>query len=159
MVSIWHTSSRTCVISRGKVSLLDRYQTQIFLALTSYWDSGNVSLLASKNFSNVVATSHSSCFFLYLFSSANISPVRFVLHLQDWWCVGKRETSFPINKLWLIYLPPSLWPLTLKNRYYNIYFYLTTTSGRPEPECALRRVMSSEPIQDEQLTRDCKQKK
>jgi len=28
-------------------------------------------------------------------------------------------------------------------------FYLTTTSGRPEPECTLRRVMSSEPIQDE----------
>ena len=45
-------------------------------------------------FSNVVVTSHSSCVFLYLFSSANISPVRFVLHLQDWWCVGKRETSF-----------------------------------------------------------------
>ena len=33
---------------------------------------------------------------------------------------------------------------------YNIYFYLTTTSGRPEPECTLRRVMSSEPIQGEQ---------
>jgi len=63
-----------------------------------------------KNFGNVVVTSHSSCVFLYLFSSANISPVRFVLHLQDWWCVGKRETSFPVNKLWLIYLPPSLWP-------------------------------------------------
>jgi len=43
------------------------------------------------------------------------------------------------------------------NIFYNIYFYLTTTSGRPEPECTLRRVMSSEPIQDEQLTRDCKQ--
>jgi len=45
-------------------------------------------------FGNVVVTSHSSCVFLYLFSSANISPVRFVLPLQDWWCVGKRETSF-----------------------------------------------------------------
>jgi len=66
-----------------------------------------------KIFSNVVVTSNSSCVFLYLFSSVNISPVRFVLHLQDWWCVGKRETSFPVNKLWLIYLPPSLWPLTL----------------------------------------------
>ena len=41
------------------------------------------------------------------------------------------------------------------NTYNNIYFYLTTTSGRPE--CTLRRVMSSEPNQDEQLTRDCKQ--
>jgi len=70
-----------------------------------------------KIFNNVVATSHSSCVFLYLFSSANISPVRFVLNLQDWWYVGKRETSFPVNKLWLIYLPPSLWPLTMKNRY------------------------------------------
>jgi len=60
-----------------------------------------------------------SCFivrvFLYLFSTANISPVRFVLHLQDWWCVRIRETSFPVNKLWLIYLPPSLWPITMKN--------------------------------------------
>ena len=35
-----------------------------------------------------------------------------------------------------------------------IFIYLTTTSGRPESECTLRRVMSSEPIQDEQLTRD-----
>jgi len=70
-----------------------------------------------KIFSNVVVTSNSSCVFLYLFSSVNISPVRFVLHLQDWWCVGKRETSFPVNKLWLIYFPPSLWPLTMKNRY------------------------------------------
>jgi len=41
--------------------------------------------------------------------------------------------------------------------YYYYLFYLTTTSGRPEPECTLRRVISSEPIQDEQLTRDCKQ--
>jgi len=94
------------------VSFLDRYQTQIFLAMTGLWGSGNVSLLASKIFSNVVVTSHSSRVFLYLFSSANISPVRFILHLQDWWC-GKRETSFPITKLWLIYLPPSLWPLKL----------------------------------------------
>ena len=111
-------SSRTCVISRGKVSLLDRYQTQILLAVTGLWGSGKVSLLASKIFfSNVVATSHSSCVFRYLFPRANISLVRFVLHLQDWWCDGKRETSFPINKLWLIYLPLSLWPLTMKNRY------------------------------------------
>ena len=51
--------------------------------------------------------------FLYLFSIVNVSPVRFVLHLQDWWCVGKCETSFPVNKLWLIYLLPSLWPLTM----------------------------------------------
>jgi len=56
-------------------------------------------------------------FFLYLFSSANISPEGFVSHLQDWWCVGKLETSFPVNKLWLIYLPPSLWPTFMKNRY------------------------------------------
>ena len=69
-----------------------------------------------ENFSTVVVTSHSSCAFHYLFSSANISPVRFVLHLQDWWCVGKRGTSFLVNKLWLIYLPPSLWPLTMKKR-------------------------------------------
>jgi len=42
--------------------------------------------------------------------------------------------------------------------FFDVYlFYLTTTSGRPEPECTLRRVMSSEPIQDQQLTRDCKQ--
>jgi len=120
VASLWHTSSRTCVISRGKVSLLDRCQTQIFLAVTGLWGSGKVSLLASKKlFSNVVATGQSSCVFLYLFSSANISPVRFVLHLQDWWCVGKRETSFPINKLWLIYLPPSLWPLTNYYKPYN----------------------------------------
>jgi len=32
---------------------------------------------------------------------------------------------------------------------FYIYIYLTTTSSRPEPECTLRRVMSSEPIQDE----------
>ena len=50
-----------------------------------------------------------------LFSNANISHVRFVLHLQDWWCVRKRETSFPVNKLRLIDLLPSLWPLTMKN--------------------------------------------
>ena len=48
---------------------------------------------------------------------ANISPVRFVLHLRDWWCVEKHETSFPIDKLWSIYLPPSLWLVTMKNRY------------------------------------------
>ena len=94
VASLWHSSSRTCVISRGKVSFLDRCQTQIFLAVTGLWGSGKVSLLPSKKFfTNVVATSHSSCVFLYLFSSANISPVRFVLHLQDWWCVGKRETT------------------------------------------------------------------
>jgi len=33
VVSLWHSSSRTCVISRGKVSILDRYQTQIYLAM------------------------------------------------------------------------------------------------------------------------------
>ena len=49
-----------------------------------------------------------------MFLSASISPVRFVLHLQDWWCFGKRETSFPVNKPWLIYLPTSLWPVTMK---------------------------------------------
>ena len=69
-----------------------------------------------KTFSNVFVTSHRSCVFLYLFSSANISLVRFVVHLQDWWCVGKRETSFPVNKMWLINLPPSLWPLTMIKR-------------------------------------------
>ena len=37
--------------------------------------------------------------------------------LQNWWCVAKRETTFPFNKLWPIYLPPSLWPITVKNRY------------------------------------------
>jgi len=36
-----------------------------------------------KIFSNIVVTSHNSYVFLYLFSNANISPVRFVLHLQD----------------------------------------------------------------------------
>ena len=117
MVSLWHSSSRTCVISRGKVSFLECCQTQIFSAVTGLWGSGKVSILASKTFSTVVVASHSLCVFLYLFPSANISPVRFVLHLQDWWCVGKRETSFPVNKLWLVYLPPSLWPLTVKNRY------------------------------------------
>ena len=40
-------SSRTCV--RRKVSLLDRCQTQIFLAVTGLWGSGEVSLSASKN--------------------------------------------------------------------------------------------------------------
>jgi len=43
----------------------------------------DITMHSKKCFSNVVATSHSSCVFLYLFSSANISPVRFVLHLQD----------------------------------------------------------------------------
>jgi len=41
---------------------------------------------------------------------------------------------------------------------YNVDIYLfiyLTTSGRPEPEYTLRRVMSSEPIHDEQLTKDC----
>jgi len=101
-----------CVIFRGNVSLLDRYQTLIFSAVTVLWGSGKVSLLASKIFSNAVVTSHSSCVFLYLFSSSNISPVRLVSHLQDWWCVGKCETSFPVNKLWLIYLQPSFWTIT-----------------------------------------------
>ena len=39
---------------------------------------------------------------------------------------------------------------------FHIYLF-TTMSVRPEPEYTLRRVMSSEPIQDEQLTKDCKQ--
>ena len=43
----------------------------------------DITMHSKKFFSNVVATSHSSCVFLYLFSSDNISPVRFVLHLQD----------------------------------------------------------------------------
>ena len=30
---------------------------------------------------------------------------------------GKRETSFPVNKLWLIYLQPSLWPFTIEENY------------------------------------------
>ena len=34
----------------------------------------------------------------YLFSSANSSPVRSVLRLQDWRCVWKRETSFPVKQ-------------------------------------------------------------
>ena len=74
----------------------------------------DITMHSKKCFSNVVASSHSSCVFLYLFSSAKISPVRFVLHLQDWRCVGNWETSFPVNKLWLIYLSPSLWPLSMK---------------------------------------------
>ena len=41
--------------------------------------------------------------------------------------------------------------------FFMYLFHLTTTSGRPEPERTLRRVMSSESVQDEQLTRDCKQ--
>ena len=56
-----------------------------------------------------------------------------------------------LNTVWVS------WFTHLPVHFYNIYFYLTTTSGRPEPECTLRRVMSSEPIQDEQLTRDGKQ--
>jgi len=40
---------------------------------------------------------------------------------------------------------------------YRNHIYLTTTNGRPEPEYTLRRVMLSEPIEDEQLTKDCKQ--
>jgi len=113
VVSLWHSSSRTCVIFRGIVYFLDRYQTSLFLAVTGLWGSGKVSLFASKILSDVVVTSQSWCVFLYLFSSSNISSVRFVWHLQDWWCVGKRETSFPVNKFWLIYLLPSLWPLTV----------------------------------------------
>jgi len=50
VASLWHSPSRTCVISRGKVSLLDRCQTQISLAVTGLWGSGKVSLLASKKF-------------------------------------------------------------------------------------------------------------
>jgi len=108
---------RARMLSPEEKCLLDRCRTQIFLAVNGLWCPRKVNLLASgkKKFSNVVVTSHSSCVFLYLFSSANILPVSFVSHLQDWWCVGKRETSFPVNKLWLIYLPPSLWPLTMYN--------------------------------------------
>jgi len=50
VVSLWHTSLLTCVVSGRKLSLLDRCQTQIFLAVTSFWGSGKVSLLASKTF-------------------------------------------------------------------------------------------------------------
>ena len=116
--SLWHASSRTCVISRRKVSVRPLPNADF---LSSDWlmmlCKGQPFSFGKKNFSNIVVTSHSSCVFLYLFSSANVLLVRFVLHLQDWWCVGKRETSFPVNKLWLIYLPPSLWPSTMKNRY------------------------------------------
>ena len=93
------TRHRARVLSPEEVSSSDHYQTPIFLAVTGLWGSGKVSLLASKIFSTVVVTSHSSRVLPHLFSSANISPVRFDLHLQDWWCVGKRETSFPVNKL------------------------------------------------------------
>jgi len=55
-----------------------RYQTPIFLAVTGLSGSGKVRLLASKIFTNIVVTSHSSCVFLYLFSSAKFSPVRFL---------------------------------------------------------------------------------
>jgi len=52
-------------------------------------------------FSNVFVTSHSSCVFLYLVSSANISPERFVLYLQDWWCVENAKLVSPsINCDW-----------------------------------------------------------
>ena len=112
--SLWHASSRTCVTSKGKVSVRPLPNTDF---LSSDWFmmllEGQPFSFGKKNFSDVVVTSHSLCVFLYLFSSANIFLVRFVLHLQDWWCVGKCETSFPVNKLWLIYLPPSLWPLTM----------------------------------------------
>ena len=37
------------------------------------------------------------------------------------------------------------------------HVYLRAAIGRPEPEYTPRRVMSSEPIHDEQLTKDCKQ--
>jgi len=40
--SLWHSPSRMCVISRGKVSFLNRYPTQIFLAVTGLWGSGKV---------------------------------------------------------------------------------------------------------------------
>jgi len=76
------TRHRARVLSPEEVSFLDRHQTPIFLAVAGWWGSGKISLLASKIFSNVVVTSYTSCGFLYLFSSANISPVRFVLHLH-----------------------------------------------------------------------------
>ena len=57
-------------------------------------------------------------FAVHCFVTTVLWSILHLLHLnKDWWCVGKRETSFPVNKLWLIYLPPSLWPLTMKNRY------------------------------------------
>ena len=113
MVSLWHSFiAHMCYFQRKSVFVRLLLNTN-FLS-SGLRGSGKVNLLASQIFSNVVVTSPSLCVFLYLFSSANISPVRFVLHLQDWWCVGKRETSFPVNKLWLTYLPPSLWPITMK---------------------------------------------
>jgi len=59
--------------------------------------------------------------------SVTVPPVRFVLHLQDWWCVGKRETSFPVNKLLLIYLQPSLWPSTMFRLILQNVTYFTKT--------------------------------
>ena len=71
------STKRRCVLVRplpnAYVSLFDRYQTPILLAVTGLWGSGKVSLLASKIFSNVVVTSHTSCGFLYLFS---VFPLR-----------------------------------------------------------------------------------
>jgi len=107
VASLWYV----CCLQRKNV-FVRPLPNAYFLVVTGLWGSGRVSLLASKMLSTVFGTSHSSCVFLYLFSSANISPVRYVFHWQDWWCVGKRETSFPVNELWLINLPPSLWPLT-----------------------------------------------
>jgi len=34
----------------------------------------------------------------------------------------------------------------------DVYLFYLTASGRPEPEYTLRRVMSSEPIHDEQYS-------
>jgi len=53
--------------------------------------------------------------FRYLFSSANISPVRFVLRFyrtEDTFKNAKLVSLW--NKLWSIYLPPSLWLTTMK---------------------------------------------
>jgi len=55
---------------------------------------------------------------VFFFTCFQVPTFRFVLHLQDWWCIGKRKTSFPINELWLIYLLPSLWPLTTWEQLY-----------------------------------------
>ena len=84
VVCLLHSSSHKRVISRAKVPLLGRYQMTVFLAVAGLrlWARQPFSF---TNCTTVVVTSRSSCFFLYLFSSVNISPVRFVLHLQDWW--------------------------------------------------------------------------
>jgi len=88
---------------------------KIFLAVTGLWGSGKVSLLASKKF---------------VVMSLQLATVRvfslLVFKCQHFACkicltftglMMRCETSFSLNKLWLIYLPPSLWPLTMINRH------------------------------------------